>query len=429
MRSATLAWRRSWPISPYDTFQQWDAPTPGSFHGTPALPSNFSYISSHHGGPYVRYSTPSQIQARLPLLGLDDWEEERAYDEQPPICIHYSIEWKLALNKRVVVSDTEQNLVLAPSAYWDKFLNPKLERVVGQKFSRDQRVRPDDTAITVAINDRSEHNLTKRFEKTNINWSLVEDQLLDWGDLFRAGKKLRLIITFYYLGDSRSCQKKGDKRGSSATQRMQVEMENQLNAEHTSGLSSSWRQVYQLMRCRDKACKQGVHCFEDPVSQKHFPLTQHHLSSLIDFVNGGGILRTENDIPDWFHEQLKAEEKILKTKSKDKATTPAVVPDTPPSSTSRCKRLDIAGPRDVAVRNYSEWHASKVNDYDLKNDYRKACQVALKNCLDLQQILNRPDPNFFIEREVKIGTAHRFVDDIIEWAEICKEQMDYSEFD
>ncbi|KAA8641564.1 uncharacterized protein ATNIH1004_011700 [Aspergillus tanneri] len=377
----------------------WDAPTPG--------------VSTEHQ-PHLR------TLARLPLLGLDDWEEERAYDEQPPICIHYSIEWKLALNKRVVVSDTEQNLVLAPSAYWDKFLNPKLERVVGQKFSRDQRVRPDDTAITVAINDRSEHNLTKRFEKTNINWSLVEDQLLDWGDLFRAGKKLRLIITFYYLGDSRSCQKKGDKRGSSATQRMQVEKEDQLNAERTSGLSSSWRQVYQLMRCRDKACKQGVHCFEDPVSQKHFPLTQHHLSSLIDFVNGGGILRTENDIPDWFHEQLKAEEKVLKTKSKDKgslahggtcspinivlpaqalssipATTQAAVPDTPPSSTSRCKRLDIAGPRDVAVRNYSEWHASKVDDYDLKNDYRKACQVALKNGLDLQQILNRPDPNFF----------------------------------
>jgi hypothetical protein len=377
------------------------------------------------------------------LLGLDDWEEERAYDEQPPVCIYYSIEWKLALNKRVVVSDTEQNLVLAPSAYWDKFLKPKLERLVGQKFSRDQQVRPDDTAMIVAINDRSEHNLTKRFEKTNIDWSLVEDQLLGWGDLFRAGKKLSLIITFYYLGDSRPYQKKGDKRGSSATLRMQVEMEDQLSAERNSGLSSSWRQVYQLMRCHDKACKQGVHCFEDPVTQKHFPLTQHHLSSLIEFVNDGGILRTENDIPDWFHEQLKTEEKVLKTKSKDKgssahggtcspinivlpaqtlssptpATTPATAPDMPPSSTLRCKRLDISGPRDVAVKKYSVWHASKVDGYDLENDYRKACQVALENGLDLQQIVNRPDPNFFIEREVKIGTAHRFVDDIIEWVE------------
>ncbi|EED22698.1 conserved hypothetical protein [Talaromyces stipitatus ATCC 10500] len=93
----------------------------------------------------------------------------------------------------------------------------------------------------------------------------------------------------------------------------------------------------------------------------------------------------------------------------DSATTLAGALDTPPSNTSRCKQLNVPGPQDAAVKNYSEWHASKVDDYDLKNDYRKAYQV----------IFNRPDPNFFIEREVKIGTAHRFVDvdDIMEWAE------------
>uniref|UniRef100_A0A093UZ55 Uncharacterized protein n=1 Tax=Talaromyces marneffei PM1 TaxID=1077442 RepID=A0A093UZ55_TALMA len=335
--------------SPYDTSQLWNAPTPG-FPGTPRSPSNFSCAS-------------------LTRVGLDDWEEGRAYDEQPPVCIHYSIEWKLALNKRFVTRDTEQNLVLAPSAYWNTFLKPKLERLIAQKFSRDQRVRPDDTEMIIAINDRSEHNLTKRFEKTEIEWSLVEDQLMKWGDLFRAGKKLRLIITFYYLGDNQSRLKKGEKRGSSATQRMRGEMEDQLSAERTSGSSSSWRQVYQLMRCRDKTCKQGVHCFEDLVTHKHYPLTQHHLASLRDFVDNDGTLRTEDDIPDWFQEQLKAEERVLKTKSKDKdspivvpaqpllssasATTPAGVPDTSSASTRRCKRLEIPGPRDIALRNYS----------------------------------------------------------------------------
>jgi len=134
-------------------------------------------------------------------------------------------------------------------------------------------------------------------------------------------------------------------------------------------------------------------------------------------------LPTEHDIPDWFHKQLNAEE-LLKTKSKDKhspahggtcppinivllaqtpsssvlATTSATAPGTPSSITSRYKRLDIPGPRDIAVRDYSEWHASKVDDNDLKNDHRKACQVALKNGLDLQQIFSHPDPTFFIER-------------------------------
>lgn len=189
--------------SPYDTFHQWNAPTPGNFHGTLSSPSSFSYRSSSHS-PFLSYSNTFQQPDKLPLLGLDEWDPDQVYDEISRSCIHYSIEWKLALNKRVVTSDTEQNLVLTPSAYWETVLKPKLERVAGQKFSGKQRVRPDDTAITVAINEHSEHNLTKRFEKTNVDWSPVENQLLIWGDLFRAGRKLRLLITFYYLGDPQS---------------------------------------------------------------------------------------------------------------------------------------------------------------------------------------------------------------------------------
>ncbi|KAJ5647181.1 hypothetical protein N7490_003553 [Penicillium lividum] len=433
----------------YDKFPEWYAPTPGYVHGTPTSPSNISYVGSSNGWP-VQGATPSQTSDKLPLLGLDEWQAGMVYDEQPPTCIHYSIEWKVALNKRVVSDDTEPNQVLAPSAYWEKFLKSKLGRVVGQKFSPDQRVRSDDTAITVTVNDRSERKLTKRFEKTNIDWSSVEDQLLSWGDLFRAGKKIRLLITFHHLGDSRSSPKKGDKRGSSATKRMQAEMEDQLTAERSSGLGETWREVYQLMRCRDRLCKQGPHCLEDPTSQKHYSLTTHHLQSLIGFVNGGGTLRSERDIPEWFYKQLKAEEQVLNTKSKDKTLSSHGTPCPPinivlptqssPSSTSTAnlattpgpplsqachhQRLQIHGSRDAAVKEYSEWHASEVDDEDLKNDFRKACHVALKNGLDLQQIVNRPDPNFFIEREVKIGTAYRFVDDIVEWVEIRRGRVD-----
>lgn len=159
----------------------------------------------------------------------------------------------------MITNDTEQGLTLAPGSHWQWLLKPKLERLVAQKFSGTQRVRPDDTTITdettitVAMNDRSEHNLTKRFEKSDIDWSSVENQLLCWGGLFRAGKKLRLIVVFHYIEDSRSYPRKGDKRGPHLRlKRMQGEIHNQLDGERASGQSSVWRQVYELMRCRDK---------------------------------------------------------------------------------------------------------------------------------------------------------------------------------
>src|SRR6266566_6813042 len=59
----------------------------------------------------------------LPLLQLDDWDPNLPYDESLPTCIHYSIEWKLLLNKGRLVkltNDTEQNLVLAPGSFWSR---------------------------------------------------------------------------------------------------------------------------------------------------------------------------------------------------------------------------------------------------------------------------------------------------------------------
>ncbi|CAI0655159.1 unnamed protein product, partial [Colletotrichum noveboracense] len=114
---------------------------------------------------------------RLPLLRLTDWDESRTYDEQPPTCIHYCLEWKLTANYRAVSKDSEPNLVLAPSDFWDLTLRSKLHNVVAKKLAPNKTFKSDDTTVTVSVRDRSEEDLVKRFDDLDIEWDVVETQL------------------------------------------------------------------------------------------------------------------------------------------------------------------------------------------------------------------------------------------------------------
>jgi hypothetical protein len=67
---------------------------------------------------------------------------------------------------------------------------------------------------------------------------VVEKQLIAWGELFCAGKKLRLDISFNYIETGQlqtSLVRRGDKRSrSSATQQMHTERHTQLDAEEAT---------------------------------------------------------------------------------------------------------------------------------------------------------------------------------------------------
>jgi hypothetical protein len=83
-------------------------------------------------------------------------------------------------------------------------------------------------------------------------------------------------------------------------------------------------------------------------------------------------------------------------------------------------RLDIPGPRDTAVIAYSEWQQLNVVDDALKEEFQKACAATLGDGLDLEQVYEDQDPNFFVRNGVKRGVARRFVSDIDEWAKRYK---------
>ena len=246
---------------------------------------------------------------------------------------------------------------------------------------------------------------------------VVERQLLKWAELFRAGKKLRLNFSFNYMETSQllaTSSRKADKRGSSATKQMLAERAEQLSGEQeSSGHPSVWRDVYSLMRCPGPPCHLGPHCWRDPIGKKHYKLKTHHLKSLIRYVEQGYELQTHEDVPEDIREQLYGEEQqSLERRQKSNSTAAGNLPPinitnvlppqayqpplaasparSPPSdltSTSiPVSRLDIPGPRDIAVRDYSHWQQSKVDDEMLKVEFQKACDATLADGLDLEQV-------------------------------------------
>jgi hypothetical protein len=416
-------------------------------------PSRPDYVGAGRAVRCPTVEDGSEITASDPntlgFLPLAEWDEYNSYDEDIPSRLRYSIEWKVVINNKALAKDTEQDIVLAPSAYWRLYLKDKVEKLLGRKLPHGRHVKCDDTSVVASVNDRSERDLTKRFDDMDIEWSLVERQLMRWGGLFRSGKKLRVDLSFNYIElapPSSAARNRGNKRGSSATQRMLADRASQLDAEQETGASPSvWRKVYALMRCPGPPCNRGPHCWRDPFGKKHYKLQTHHLKALIQLVEEGHVLSTHNDVPDDIREQLYAEDaqrrdrqsagssgprasfplititNVLPSHSGESLSTGSI--GRSPLSTEQAPTrigLGIPGPRDLAVAAYSQWQQSNVIDEAQKVEYQKACDAALQEMLDLEQVYEDQDPDFFIGSGVKRGVARRFISDIGRWAELYK---------
>ncbi|KAK4232679.1 hypothetical protein C8A03DRAFT_20075, partial [Achaetomium macrosporum] len=209
-------------------------------------------------------SQPQRARPGLPLLQLDDWDPGLLYNESPPTCIQYSIEWKLMLKKgrlAKLTNETEQNLVLTPGAFWDRTLKPKLLHLLEKKTPRNKCYEPDETNVIVSVTDRSERDLTKRFDGLDIDWEVVEDQLMAWSHLLLDGKKLRVDIWFVYKEASPAAAvstRQSTRRGGVTAVQL-AERAELFEQQEASGLTTVWKEIYSLMRCTGPPCP-GPYC-------------------------------------------------------------------------------------------------------------------------------------------------------------------------
>jgi hypothetical protein len=350
--------------------------------------------------------------------------------------------WKVTLNNKLICKDTEQDLVLAPQYHWSFILRSKLRRLVRRKPSKHGKIRCDDVNVVVKNTGRSERPLVRRFDETVIDWTIVERQLVEWGELFRAGKKLIVEMTFNYLAENHgalaSPSKRTGKQGSgSATRRMLAERAVEIDAEQeATGQPPAWKGVYEMMRCPGPPCPRGPYCWQDPNGKKHHPLKTRELQALVLHVQQGNALETYDDVPDDIRQRLYAAERQQyerhhKTADKSNSKLPSIViknvlpgshSDAPTQTawSSSTRRLVIPGYCDTAVEEYSEWQMSRVKRDDLREGVWRIRDIALKEGLDLVQIHQDQDPHSFIKDSVQAGVAKRFVREIPDWAEQYK---------
>jgi hypothetical protein len=188
----------------------------------------------------------------LPLLRLSSWEEEKQYNKNNPVCIHYDFRWKISqrenIRARHVCSDTDPDLVLAPSDFWTVKFQERLEILLTDeiKFPGDVYTC-EETIVEISVERSRQRGLTKRYKKLEINWQEVDEHLESLGDLFSKRRKITFSIEFVYKEvTADSIMAKGKKKKKSATDAQK------LQRAADAGL---WSRLYEHYRCRSKHCK------------------------------------------------------------------------------------------------------------------------------------------------------------------------------
>ncbi|KAG9249981.1 uncharacterized protein F5Z01DRAFT_731324 [Emericellopsis atlantica] len=380
-----------------------------------------------------RVALTRKSQLRPAGLGLAfvpyaDWRPTLPYNEQPPECIRYNVEWKLSVNNRQRSGESEPGVVISPQRFW--------KHVLRSKKPPPKPWGSTETKIVLSVTDRKTGSITKRFPELKVDWSYVAKQLQDWSHFLRDGKKLSAQVVFYY----EECGKTAPAaRGATATQLAETNARNDAEVA-VLGRPDSWREVIALVRCPGPPCDKGPYCWQD--GQRHYKLLGHHLKILVDEAQKGHSMRTHDDIPERVRQELYAEEqqqgeRKRKRQCRDsgsRSASPPVIhihnipsdadatrygteiPSTPEMVFSTSPTFDFQALRDDTVKAYVAWQRSKIGCQEQEGHFNQVQELTLDHGLDLDLDMVYTNRGryyrFYKEYGVLEGVAWRFVCDI-----------------
>jgi hypothetical protein len=362
--------------------------------------------------PAKRVDEPGGEHA-LPLLRLSGWKVDKQYDKNNPVCIHYDFRWKIShrenIRARHVCSDTDPDLVLAPSDFWKVNFQARLESLLHDedKFPGDIYTC-EETIIEISIERSRQRGLTKRYKKLEIDWQIVDEHLEGLGDLFSKGRKITFSIEFVYKEITGDSTAKGKKKKKSATQAQKIQR---------AADAGLWNRVYERYRCRGKHCKQGPHCWPDEQGN-HCKLLPGQLEEIVYHIKGNmkeGETEEDVDInieipPNILKNILDNSRKRKADSSTDCCHCKVHVSDTIPGKDP----ADVEGDRQAKLEEYCNWGLTQVESDRWRNALQIANQVAMDQFLELNTILQHPKvvAELMVKNKVQPGIALQFVSNI-----------------
>ncbi|KAL7918358.1 hypothetical protein ACQKWADRAFT_304428 [Trichoderma austrokoningii] len=281
----------------------------------------------------------------------------------------------------------------------------KLDELV-RKTQVNKPCAADATTIVISVTERSERNVMKRFDEIKVDWLVVERQLQTWSHFTRNGRKLIVKVTFNYVET-----KTAGPAGQGSTSGQIAERQARRDAERAVlGRTAAWEHLFAVFSCPGAPCDRGPYCWQDPSTKKHYKLMGHQLRDLVKQVQRGESIDKHEDMPREIRDKLYAEEQQQLSRKRKRANSgsyasnlPAIhihnvipgqldtasahssVGSTPTATSLRCA-LEGLGMRDDVAEEYFAWHGSRVRRQALKEEYDRACELALGKGLDLELI-------------------------------------------